>query len=367
MSRLRSGLTTGACATAAAKAAVLAWRGDLVMSTLTVANPAGTILTVPVESAEADSSGGRAIVVKDAGDDPDITNGVRIIADVRINHGNPEIVFAAGEGIGRFTLPGLQLPIGEAAINPVPRRMIIDAIKHLLPEKGGATVTISIPGGEELAKRTLNPMLGIAGGLSVIGTTGVVEPMSEEAFKQSLRPQISVAMAQGFSQLVFVPGKIGQDFAIEKYGLPRTAVVQTSNFVGFMLESAVELGIREVLLFGHLGKMVKVAAGVFHTHNRMADARMETLAAYAALQGAPQEAVRLIMDSVTTDAVVPLFKQYGIESAFEMIAARAGERAKRFVFGELEIGTAIVSMKGALLGCDAEGRRIGGELGWNIS
>ncbi len=306
-------------------------------------------------------------MVKDAGDDPDITHGVKIYAEVRLTPQQSQLKFVGGEGIGKVTLPGLQIPVGEPAINPVPRQMIETALRPLLPENSGAIITISIPGGEKLARRTLNPTLGIVGGLSIIGTTGIVEPMSEEAFKSSLKPQISVAKALGFQTIVMVPGKIGQDFAIHRYRLPAAAVVQTSNFIGYMLESAVELGIKEVLLFGHLGKLVKVAGGVFHTHNRMADARMETLAAYMAAEGAPQAAVRAVLECMTTEAAIPILQAYAMESVYSILAQRASIRAQRFVFEDLAVGTAIVSMKGELLGLDESARRIGGSLAWNIN
>jgi len=329
--------------------------------------PGGNRLLVPIYSAEGFADGGRACVIKDAGDDPDITDGVSIWAEVRLTLQQPQITFVAGEGIGKVTLPGLQISVGEPAINPVPRQMIEAAIRPLLPENAGARVTISIPGGEKLARRTLNPTLGIVGGLSIIGTTGIVEPMSEEAFKSSLKPQISVAKALGFDSIVMVPGKIGQDFAVHRYGLPAVAVVQTSNFIGYMLESAVEFGIKDVLLFGHLGKLVKVAGGVFHTHNRMADARMETLAAYMAAEGAPQAAVRAVLECTTTEAAIPILQVYSLEPVYSVLARRASIRAQRFVFEDLAVGTAIVSMKGELLGLDDSARRIGGSLAWNIN
>ncbi|MHC1758831.1 MAG: cobalt-precorrin-5B (C(1))-methyltransferase CbiD [Negativicutes bacterium] len=362
---LRTGITTGACAAAAAKAAILTWLGEK-PAFVEINAPAGKLLTVPVSSAEAFCDGGRAVVFKDAGDDPDITNGVAIIVEVLIREGQPEIVFSAGEGIGKVTLPGLQIPVGEPAINPVPRQMIETELRSLLPSGSGALVSISIPDGEHLAKRTLNPTLGIVGGLSIIGTTGIVEPMSEEAFKNSLKPQISVAKALGYNSIVMVPGKIGQDFAVGRYLLPAASVLQTSNFIGFMLESAVEYGIEEVLLFGHLGKLVKVAGGIFHTHNRMADARMETLAAYMAAEGAPQEAVKAVLGCMTTEAAIPILQEYELNSVYSILAQRASVRARRYVFGDLRVGTAIVTMKGELLGLDDEARRIGGRLGWTI-
>ena len=360
---MRSGITTGTCAAAAAKAAMLAWLGQS-SGSVTVASPQGREIQVAIHSAEKIEGGGRAVVIKDAGDDPDITNGSKIVVEVLLQ-AEPEIVIRAGEGVGTVTKPGLSVAVGEPAVNPGPRRMICLALTEILPEGQGAVVTISVPGGTELAQKTLNPALGICGGISIIGTTGIVEPMSEEAFKKSLSPQISVVKAQGYADIVFVPGKIGENIALRS-GLPPEAVVQTSNFIGYMLEQAVEFGIKRVLLFGHPGKIAKVAAGNFHTHNRVSDARLETMAAHMALAGAPQEAVSRVMASTTTEAAAEIVREYHCESIYLTIAGRASQRAERYVFGELAVGTVIVTLQGEILGMDSKAREIGESMGWTI-
>jgi cobalt-precorrin-5B (C1)-methyltransferase len=361
---LRTGITTGTCAAAAAKAAVLAWQGQLPVA-VEVLSPQGRSIPVTIITAESTVSGGKASVVKDAGDDPDITNGVTIIVEVEVT-ALTDIVIKAGSGVGVVTKPGLAVPVGQPAVNPGPRQMITQAVRDVLHDQQGAIVTISIPNGEKLAARTLNPTLGISGGLSIIGTTGIVEPMSEEAFKNSLVPQISVVQALGYQQIVFVPGKIGQNIAVNRYGVPSEAVVQTSNFIGHMLESAVQYEMRKVLLFGHLGKLIKVAAGIFHTHNRMADARLETLAAYAAASGAPQQAIQKLLACTTTEAAMPIIAQYDLTAVYDILARQASMRAMRYVFGDLTVGTVIVTLQGDILGLDDTAREIGGSLGWNI-
>jgi cobalt-precorrin-5B (C1)-methyltransferase len=362
--KMRSGITTGTCSAAAVKAALLAWLGKS-SGAVDVLSPQGQIIKVSIANSEQFGNGGKASVVKDAGDDPDITNGTIIVAEVEVNQ-TTDIIIQAGIGVGIVTKPGLSVPVGQPAINPGPRKMILQAIQDVLPPSYGAIVTISIPEGERLAKRTLNHTLGIEGGLSIIGTTGIVEPMSEEAFKNSLSPQISVVGALGYDQVVFVPGKIGQDIAINRYHLPAETVIQTSNFIGHMLESAVHYGMKRVLLFGHLGKLVKVAAGIFHTHNRMADARFETLAAYMALQGAPQQAIQEILACNTTEAAMPIIAQYQLQNVYHMLAERASMRAKRYVFDDLTVGTVIITLQGDILALDDTAREIGGTLGWNI-
>jgi cobalt-precorrin-5B (C1)-methyltransferase len=361
---LRTGITTGTCAAAAARAAILAWLGEA-PTAVDVVLPKGDCITVPVVAAAKSAAGGSAAVIKDAGDDPDITHGVTIRAEVKINSAG-DVTIRAGEGVGTVTKPGLAVAVGEPAINPVPRKMIVQAVRELLPDGCGAVITISIPGGEALAGRTLNPHLGISGGLSIIGTTGIVQPMSEDAYKNSLTPQLGVVKALGYARAILVPGKIGQDIAINIYGLPADAIVQTSNFIGFMLEAAVDQGFSEVLMFGHLGKIIKMAAGIFQTHNRVADARLETLAAYAASIGASQQAVREILDCTTTEAALPVIAGYGLAGVYPVLAERASKRAERYTFGKLTVGTAIVTLAGEMLGFDDTARQIGGNLGWNI-
>lgn len=361
---LKNGITTGTCAAAAAKAAILAWQDEYPRS-IEVITPQDRLLSVPIMAAGAYEMGGWAKVAKDAGDDPDITHGATIVVDVIIL---PEtgVEITAGEGVGTVTKPGLSVALGQPAVNPGPRRMIETAVKQVLPPGRGARITISIPGGVELAKRTLNPILGIEGGLSIIGTTGIVEPMSEEAFKSSLTPQIDVVKALGYTSIVFAPGKIGQDIAVNRYKLPAEAVVQTSNFIGHMLAHAAACGMKQVLIFGHLGKVVKVAAGIFHTHNRVADARLETMAAYAASEGASQQAVKDILNCTTTEAAMIIVAENKLESIYPILAARASERAGRYVFHDLLVGTVIITLQGRILGMDESARQIGGALKWNI-
>ena len=361
---LRTGFTTGTCAAAAAKAALLAWQGQQ-PQTVGVFTPQGRVLTIAVAAAAADAAGGYGEVIKDAGDDPDITHGCKVTARVAVLP-HPGVEIAAGEGVGIVTKPGLAVPPGQPAVNPGPRQMIVRAVEEVLSPGQGALVTVSIPGGAELARRTLNPVLGIEGGLSILGTTGIVEPMSEEAFKKSLTPQIDVVQALGYGSIVFVPGRIGQDIAVNRCGLPPSMVVQTSNFIGHMLEHAADRGMRQVLIIGHLGKVVKIAAGIFHTHNRVADARLETMGAYAAAAGASQQAVQAILACATTEAAMIIIKEQNIEHVYSTLAARASERAERYVFGALTVGTVIATLQGEIVGLDENARAIGGSLQWKI-
>jgi len=362
---LRGGYTTGACAAAGVKACLLFLRGDY-CDHVDITALDGTLLHIPVKDVHRTEQGARAEIVKFSGDDPDITNGVSVFTDIRMLPQGRGVVFLAGEGIGHVTKPGLSLPVGEPAINPGPRELIRNVARDLLGDEGSLEVRISVPEGKELAGRTLNPILGIEGGISVIGTTGVLRPMSEEGFKNALVPQIDVAKAAGFSSQVFVPGKIGENIAVS-WGLPREAVIQTSNFIGFMLEKAGDRGLESVLLFGHPGKLAKVAAGVFHTHNRVADGRMEAMAAYGAAEGLSMQDVRRVLASVTTEEALAILDEAGLaKRVCTALAERASFRAERYLFGKVKVGTVMVTLKGELLGMDGKAQRIGEALHWNL-
>ena len=312
----------------------------------------GTILFIPIKQVKNhDNTEISSEVVKFSGDDPDVTNGASVFTTVKWIDGN-EIIFKGGKGIGIVTRAGLSVPVGEPAINPGPRQLIKNVVREIFGKVVGLEITISIPAGVELAKKTLNPILGIEGGLSIIGTTGVLRPMSEEAYKKSLAPQIDVASAAGFDTLIFVPGKIGEVAAIKK-GLPKSAIVQTSNFVGYMLEAAVERKIKGILFFGHIGKLSKVAAGVFYTHNRIGDARLEAIAAYSAAEGLNCDVVKKILNANTTDEAVSIIAENHFEHVYKIIAERASIRAKRYIFGEMDIGTVLVNRSGEILGYDS--------------
>lgn len=374
--QLKGGYTTGACLAAGAKAGAMIMQGEDPGDRVDIVALDGTPLQIPIASVELLAHGVKVEIIKDAGDDPDITNGTSVFItfsfltqeQLQPVYGQSilyqQILFEAGQGIGHATKPGLSLAVGEPAINPGPRQLVYNSIKDIIGDKA-CLVRVDIPAGTELATKTLNPVLGIEGGISVIGTTGGLRPMSEEAFKNSLVPQIEVAKAAGFTTQIFVPGKIGERIATS-WGLPTEAMVQTSNFIGFMLEAGADHGLERILLFGHIGKLAKVAAGVFHTHNRVGDARLEVLAAYSAAQGMPAEGVQRILQAVTTEEALPVIEEYGLQSVYQVIAARASYRAERLLFNRLQVGTVLVTLQGKLLGMDEKAKEIGRDFGWQI-
>lgn len=360
--KLRRGYTTGMCAAAAAKGAALLLFQKSCPEEVAVFTPAGLPLRLKLHDRETGADCARCCVIKDAGDDPDVTNGLAICATAR--RAGAGVRIRGGPGVGVVTRPGLAVAPGEPAINPVPRQIITAEVEKVLPAGCGVEITIWVPGGEAVAAKTLNPRLGIVGGISILGTTGIVEPMSEEAFKASLVPQIAQALALGYREVVLTPGRRSARWAVEKYALPAEAVVQMGNFVGFMLEECVRLGVQRAMLFGHQGKLIKVAAGVFHTHNRVADARRETLAAQAALAGAQRGVIAQLWHSATSEEAVRVIKKHRLDFLFDRIAGEASRRAMAYVRGSLVVGAALASSAGEILGLDERAKRIGESLGW---
>lgn len=310
---LRSGYTTGSSAAAAAKAAAAALLSGKMPDAVEIHMPGGRKLCLDVEQGVLEPDRAICAVRKDAGDDPDVTDGLLVFAAVRRTP--REIVMDGGEGVGRVTKPGLPCPVGSAAINPVPREMIQTALRETADQfnyQGGFAAVISVPGGEKIARRTFNPRLGIVGGLSILGTTGIVEPMSEQALIRTIQIEIDARLAVGQTRLFIAPGNYGMDFAKTVLGLRPETGVFCSNYIGEALDYAVYRQVPQLLLIGHAGKLVKLAAGVMNTHSRVADARPEVMAAHAALAGAGSAQVRQIMACATTNAMQHLLAEWNL-------------------------------------------------------
>ena len=343
MKALREGFTTGSCAAAAALASCLWQRDGACPERVGIVVPAGKTF-----APEIIAHGGYVCgVIKDGGDDPDITTGSEVRARVRLMESDGGIRFLAGDGVGTITLPGMKLPVGEAAINPVPRRMIEQAVRQVFPARA-AEVTVSIPGGEELAKRTFNPRLGVVGGLSVLGTTGVVHPMSEEALKETIRLELSVRRKQGADEIGLVFGSQGETAAAALF--PGMQTVQMSNFVGFALDCAAELGFLRVILLGQPGKLVKVSGGSMQTHSQYGDGRRETLIAHLALMGAPVELLEFVRQSVTLDGCISPIYDAGFDAVWTHLADAAAAYAAARIHGEMRVDAVMLDAKGQILG-----------------
>lgn len=342
MKKLREGFTTGSCAAAAALACCLWLRDGKCPEQVCITVPEGRRYVTAVIAHD-----GGCGVIKDSGDDPDITDGMEIISNVELLDGDGEILFAAGEGVGTITEVGLKYPVGEPAINPVPRQMIEDAVRSVFGRRS-ARVTVSIPGGEEVARRTFNPRLGIVGGLSVLGTSGVVRPMSEDALKESLYVELKMRVSQGADTLVFTFGNQGEE-AMKRL-VPGLPIVQVSNYIGFMLDSAAELGVKRLIIGGHPGKLAKTAAGVMQTHSQYADGRREAIMTQLALMGAPVTLLERVDRCVTTDAIMALVHEAGLDEVWHRLAKAAHRYCSARVRHEIRIDVIVTDAQGAELG-----------------
>lgn len=285
--KLRRGYTTGSCAAGAAKAAaVLLFSGENA-EYVSVRTPSGIVLHLRTENPGRTEKEAWCGIRKDAGDDIDATDGILIMARARripepASGKGPDIVIRGGSGVGTVTKIGLDQPVGESAINSVPRRMIREEVGEVLREyhyTGSLAIEISVPDGEKIAEQTFNPRLGIVGGISILGTTGIVEPMSEQALVETIRVEMEQRRQMGEKNLLLAPGNFGLDFIHRQYGISPERAVVCSNFIGDTLDMALHMNFQSVLLVGHIGKLCKLGAGIMNTHSHIADGRMETLCA----------------------------------------------------------------------------------------
>lgn len=322
---LRCGYTTGSCATAAAKAAATMLLAGERVATVRIDTPKGVVLELEPLEVELAEQYVSCAIRKDSGDDPDDTNGVLVFAKVE-KVAKPGVHIEGGVGVGRVTKPGLACAVGGPAINPTPRRMITAEVGSVMEQVGyskGLLVTISIPEGVEIAKKTFNPRLGIIGGLSVLGTSGIVEPMSEKALIETMYVEMRAQKARGNKHLLVFFGNYGEDFTRDVMQLDLEGAVTCSNFVGELLDYAVFLGFETLLLIGHSGKLVKLAQGVMNTHSKYADCRTELFALEAMFHGASIEVGQEIYHCLTTDEVTKILKR---EQIFEPVMDKVTER-----------------------------------------
>lgn len=339
--KLRCGYTTGSCATAAAKAATIMLFNNIILEKVEIMTPKGIEISIPINSIEKGKDYCKVSVIKDGGDDPDMTNGMEIYA--RVEKQESGFTLTGGEGIGVVTKDGLAIKKGLHAINPTPRKTIEEAVRENLPNSkdknyiftsgNGIKVTISAPQGIEIAKKTFNPRLGIVGGISILGTTGIVKPMSEEALKESIRIEIN-QKGKGKDKLVLTFGNIGEKCAKDK-GFDEDEIVIISNFVGFALECCDEVNIKEVILIGHIGKLSKVAYGCFNTHSRVNDVRLEVIALELALLGYDTELLKNILEQKTSEGAVK-FLGSGYEELYNNIGNKIIERMKIYTYGKMK-------------------------------
>lgn len=311
---LRKGFTTGSCGAAAAKAALYMLLTGSVKDEIEIITPGGAVFRTEVKDIFREGNRVRCAVVKDGGDDPDVTTGLHVTAEVRAEErgdGALEIQIEGGPGVGRVTLPGLDQPVGNAAINRVPRQMIekeLTEVADLLDFRGRIRVILSVPGGEAAAERTFNPRLGIEGGISILGTTGIVEPMSTRAILDTIRVELNQRKALGDRIAAVSPGNYGLNFMKETYGYDLNRSVKCSNYVGDTVDMVREMGFRGMLLTGHIGKLIKVSGGIMNTHSKEGDARMELLAAGVIRAGGSTDTLRGILNCRVTEEALGIIQ-----------------------------------------------------------
>lgn len=359
--KMRFGYTTGTCAAAAAKAAAIMLLSGENISHVTIDTPKGICLDLPILHGERKEGQVCCGVKKDAGDDPDMTNGIHVYATVS-RTSQKGIFLDGGTGVGRVTKKGLEQPVGKAAINKVPRSMILKEVEEVCftyDYEGGLSVVISVPEGVEIGKKTFNPRLGIQGGISILGTTGIVEPMSESALIKSIEVEMRQKVETGSSYLLVTPGNYGLTYLKDHMELPWMENIKCSNYVGETIDLALGMGVKGILFVSHIGKFVKVAAGIMNTHSRCADGRAEILAANGLRAGASPETVRKVLDTVTTDEALDLIRKDGkLKETMKEITDRISYYLHHRAYDRMELGAVIYSNELGYLGETEKAREL---------
>lgn len=348
---LRRGFTTGSCAAAAATAAAEILLSGFQVPSVHITLPNGDTAWFEIHLISRKKETAVCTVVKDAGDDPDITNGAEISAEVFLTEQG--FCLCGGTGVGIVTARGLPVPEGEPAINPVPRKMIrenIDAICRKYHYTGGVRVVISVKNGEELARKTFNPRLGIQGGISILGTTGIVEPMSEQALVDTIQIMVDRAKRKNPNQIIISPGNYGRDYCLHHFGIDLEDCIKCSNYIGETLDYLVYREFSELFLVGHIGKLLKLAGGIMNTHSSVADCRMEILSAHCALAGGSKDIVRAVMQSKTTDEALEQLRIAHLEEeTCSTILEKILEHIKRRTGESMNIAVAVFTTGERLL------------------
>ena len=336
---MRCGFTTGSCATAATVSALEYYFSGKKVSSVMIDLPSGNELEIEVIDNHLSGNKASSSVIKDAGDDPDVTNNIRITAIVTLTESG--FVLYGGKGVGTVTKVGLKVGVGESAINPVPREMIEKNARKIMQKyqyDKGIDIEILAENGEEIAKNTFNPRLGIVGGISILGTSGIVKPMSEEALIDTIKLTIDRNKVTDGKNIIICPGNYGGYFAKYSMNIDLDSVVLYSNFLGETLDYLVYNSFENVLLVSHIGKLIKVAAGAMNTHSSTVDARMEVLASHSAVAGMEKEKVRKILFSTMTKEALEVIEESGLKEAiYESIRERIAYHINFRVKGKLKV------------------------------
>lgn len=351
--KMHFGYTTGTCAAAASKAAAQMLLSGEEIREIPFLTPKGILLNLEILHIEKGEDFVSCAVRKDAGDDPDMTDGLEIFSIVKKIR-DSKIVLDGGPGVGRVTKKGLEQPVGNAAINKVPRSMILKAVEDVCSEydyEGGLEIIISVPKGEEAARKTFNPRLGIQGGISILGTSGIVEPMSESALIKTIEVEMRQRIENGSRFLLVTPGNYGSAYLKEHMDLPLEEAMKCSNYVGETIDMAVSMGVEGILFVSHIGKFIKVAAGIMNTHSRCADARAEVLAANAMRAGISAKTALDILNTVTTDEALVLIEREGkLQDTIKEVTDRISYYLHHRAYDRMKLGAVIFSNEFGYLG-----------------
>ena len=350
--KLRKGFTTGTCATAAAKASILSVIAQQKVSEVNVTLPKGDSIKIKIENCEFTKNSARCSVIKDGGDDPDVTHGAEIIVDVLLNENIGQIEIDGGEGVGVVTKPGLGLELNKHAINPVPKQMIDTNLKDVAKKillKNGIKVIISVPKGKELALKTDNPRLGIVGGISILGTSGIVIPYSTASFAASIRQNLDVSLALGNDIVVLTTGGRSEEFSKNLVNLPEHCFVKMGDFSGYTIQQCAKKGIKKAYVVGFIGKLSKMAMGVKQTHVKGSKVNMEFLADLAKNSGANDNLVNQIKNANTARHVQEIIQENKLDEFFRKVCSKVYDHMTEYSENEVEIEVVLYNFDGSVI------------------
>lgn len=351
--KLRTGFTTGTCATAAAKAALVSIITKKRIESIEVLLPKDKRITINVASCRFDNNTARCSVIKDGGDDPDVTHGAEIIADLQITDHSGQIEIDGGIGVGRVTKPGLGLQIGSAAINPTPKKMLIQNLTEIgkeILQKNGIRVIVSVPKGAEIAPKTDNPRLGIMGGISILGTTGIVVPYSTASFAASIRQSLDVTIAMGDNTVVLTTGGRSEDYARKEINLPDHCFVQMGDFSGYTIQQCAKKSIKTAHVAGFVGKLTKIAMGIKQTHVKGSKVDMDFLADLAKDCNANNKTIDEIKKANTARHVQEIIIENKIDGFFVALCKMAYDQMRMHSENKVELKVILFDFDGSILG-----------------
>ncbi|MBA4459146.1 MAG: cobalt-precorrin-5B (C(1))-methyltransferase [Nitrosopumilaceae archaeon] len=356
--KLRTGYTTGSSATAASKAALLSIIRQQKIEEIEITLPKKTTIKIPVNSCQFEENKAQCSVIKDGGDDPDVTHGAEIIVELTFNENKKQIEIDGGEGVGIVTKPGLGLEINKPAINPVPKKMITENLqeigKEILNERG-IRVVISVPKGKELGPKTDNPRIGIKDGISILGTSGIVIPFSTASYAASIRQNLDVSLAMGNDTVVLTTGGRSEDFAKKIVDLPEHCFVQMGDFSGYTIQQCGKKNIKKAYVVGFIGKLAKMAAGVKQTHVKGSKVDMNFLAELAKKVNADQKVIDSIKKANTARHVSEIIQENNVDGFFELVCAEVHRHMSKHSEGKVPIDVILFDFEGNILAREPKG------------